>query len=997
MHVPKLIWSIILISGCQFINAASTNTEVNIIVNHSARSFTIETPRLSATFEDAVIVEMKNLKSGEVHASADLMDLNIPVGMGHLRDNLKGLEKLHVSWGTQPVGKPSRRQTWETGEKYSVMHRPHSGSEFSVKEIENGISATWTGLTNGETKFSQDTFTIDAWVDDKTGTLLFKSQATSTERGAFGVQVPLANLHSDHRFYIPSFGGEMHDKNLPPALITRGGSPFLEAPVIGVEGRKGSFGLWVENRYMHPNFLFLNWSGNSFSLALEHLNLMPFESHKSVDSVAWHLDVFDGGWVDAMTPYKDWYAKTFAEEMQIRASVKWADRIRVIVDTWPSEEAAHEVADLIDPSTVMFHQWNARSPRFDTELPDWTPRKGYVEQVKLLQKLGFRTMAYVNTYCVNYNSSVFKRDQIAEFGLTRRIKDYARYTRPRQSFETAKEGQILYLDPLSARWRRYHTDQMLEWREKTGTDANYEDVAGTAGDFGNGVIGGLFGAQGGVAQFQELLQRNPAVPMASEYAPDNIAFAVRWPLRYQQVWGSDTARHFWMSSMRPVSAYLFGPLHRAWVPVIRAQTGFLKHMVVACSDALGGLAQLSADSAELKAERGISAHMRQRAQLFSRRQLEPYFQRERYEENLACMYRDQDGGLYRYYTDGDTQQMIGPDGRLLYQRVTGRQHLRSPLMLPGWPAIGKDGEHFGLDPRKRYVLTAGTNDIPKIRVTALPEGVAIRKFYTTERYTVLVLEPVSGKSPKEGRVGVVSSVPLKYVLVNDFPALPQAVGPGQTAYQTTFPAYFLFIEGNVDEVAVSDYLGNGKESGRYLLLETGLERGGIYISPHNALWRPQSGANKEMFTFINGGGDAEIVVDYLARVPAVTTSLRVYLKNRQNRHGNGTIARLYINGRQVRARDFASRPGSNWQKGKCDSARTVYSGSFYMWQVPLGAMAGQPVLVSVSTDSKADTNADSLWWSRPRFIEDAAQQRLFAEIAGNDLGPKCMGKQISLP
>ena len=59
----------------------------------------------------------------------------------------------------------------------------------------------------------------------------------------------------------------------------------------------------------------------------------------------------------------------------------------------------------------------------------------------------------------------------------------ARSTRPRTT-------QLLYLDPLSPRWRQYHTDMMIKWREETGTDANYEDVGGCAGDFGNGVIDG---------------------------------------------------------------------------------------------------------------------------------------------------------------------------------------------------------------------------------------------------------------------------------------------------------------------------------------------------------------------------------------------------------------------------------------------------------------------------------------------------------------------------
>jgi hypothetical protein len=53
----------------------------------------------------------------------------------------------------------------------------------------------------------------------------------------------------------------------------------------------------------------------------------------------------------------------------------------------------------------------------------------------------------------------------------------------------------------------------------------------------------------------------------------------------------------------------------------------------------------------------------------------------------------------------------------------------------------------------------------------------------------------------------------------------------------------------------------------------------------------------------------------------------------------------------------------------------------HAWRVPLGNMAGQPVLVTLATDAKdGDNNADSLWWSRPKFVEDAGQNPLFLEF-----------------
>src|SRR5690606_10417521 len=107
------------------------------------------------------------------------------------------------------------------------------------------------------------------------------------------------------------------------------------------------------------------------------------------------LDAFAGGWVEAMTPYRSWYRETFADSLALRDAMTWADRIRVVIDTFPRTDpaAVERLAGQLPPDTVLLHDWNARQATFDRELPDWTPREGYVERVRTLQALGFRSMA----------------------------------------------------------------------------------------------------------------------------------------------------------------------------------------------------------------------------------------------------------------------------------------------------------------------------------------------------------------------------------------------------------------------------------------------------------------------------------------------------------------------------------------------------------------------------------------------------------------------------
>jgi hypothetical protein len=944
-------------------------------VKIEARGFTLTTPRLSATVSEGVITGLRDLRSGEVHADPLLADLGMPRGLGHMAGQVKAMEALHCPWGCQQL-----KQDLPPGAQFPTMHHPDAESQFTASPLPGGVRATWRGLTNGPQRFPDETLQVECRVDAATGQLLFQARATSGQPGVYGVQVPLANLHPDHLVYVPSFGGVMYDRTTNPGLITLGGTPFWEAPVIALEGRQSSIGLWVEDPRFRLNFCFLNFTGKSLSAAIEALNLMPYDQQTGCESVTWHLDVCPGGWVEAMTPYQQWYAQAFAPEMRTRAAQKWADKIRVIVDyITPTDEVCRLLAATCDPATVLVHDWNARAPEFDTLLPDWTPRAGYLDKVKRLHSYGFRTMAYVNTYCATYRSPVWQRDRLSDFALLRSRPGIWDYRAQPLTFADIKDNQLLYLDPLSPQWRKYHTDMMLQWRQETGTDANYEDVGGTAGDFGNGVVAGLAGAEGGSAQFRELLQRNPEVPMASEYAPDHMAFAVRWPLRFQQVWGNAATRVWWMEHQRPVSAFIHGPRARPWIPCINAESDFGRSVVVGCSDALGGMAQLMATPEELQATAGMAYHMRLRAQLFASLQLTPVFSPQRQDKSLACLYEDRAGRRYRYTTTGTVQEMTGPDGKPLYQRLTGLNEFATPLSIPGWPA-GSGGKVLGLNPGIRYALCPGQPERTKVQITALPSGIKLSRFVSTPEFTVLALAPVAPGSPPAGSVTFRLHARFAAAMLNDQPLKP-ATDPGEPiAVQTTFPANVLFIEKPPASPKTGELFGSGQEKGRYIAMASGLERGGEYAIPHRAAWPIPGEQPAPEFMFLNGGSECEIALDYLVVVPEASSALRVYVRNNQTKYGNGGIARLYLNGREVHAADLGPVPNPDFKPGMDPYSRNLWNTDLHRWQVPVGRLAGQPLLVTIASDAKGDNNADQLWWTRPRFVTDPDQQARFVRL-----------------
>lgn len=945
-----------------------------VTVEELPGGFSLTGPRLAITVQGGIITGARSVVTGEVHADPATADLNLPAGMGHLEPNRAAAMALHGPWGTTDLG-----QNYAAG-VFPSQRRPHEGSRFTLERTEDGALGTWIGLTNGAEQFPDDRLVVGVRVDDSGGTLV-QAWGESAEGGVYGVQVPVANLHPDHRVYSTSFGGMMYENTMPPALRTLGGAPFIEAPVLAVEGRQSTLGLWTEDERFHPWFCLINWSGTSWAVALEHLNLMPFEPHRSTESVVWHLDAFAGGWVDAMTPYRDWYRDLFAEEFAIRDGVEWADRIQIIVDAvTENAETYAALAATFDPETILIHEWNAREPSFTGELPAMEPKPHYPAQVALAHRYGFRTMAYCNSYCAEKGCPAYVESNLEEVALVRRYRGFSRYDQGPLSWDSYEDGTLVYTDPLAPGWRADHIARMKQWRLDTGTDANYEDTAGACGDYGNGVVEGLQGAQGTVALFKELLRAQPDVPMSSEYGPEPMAFATRWPLHFQQVWGNDAARAFWLSHMRPVGAFLFG--HRSWTPNIRAENNFLHHVILGCSDALGGVAQFPGDLKSLSATRGALVQMRQRAQLFSGRQLQPSFPTGRWEPDLACVYTDDAGRTYRYYANAQVHRMVGPDGAALYERVTGRTRFATALTLPGWPAATAEGL-IGLNPAVRYALVPGAHDTAPIQVTALPDDAMIARYYGDERFTVLAIAAANEAGSAGGAITAIANLRTPAVTLNDEPVAAPAWPEGATASEpttwtaTALPARFVCAHTAPTRPGWGEFFATDIARTRWVDVQTGLDAGAR--TPRDLSRQFEvPGEGSVLFRFLNGGGEAEVILDYLVTPPAGEAVLEVFTRNTQQTYGNGSIGRLYINGRLVHEHDFGPRPVEG-QEGP------AWDLDLHRWRVPVRVAPGVPVLVSIATDSKASNNADEQWWSAPRFVEGPMEESFVRFRAGEAL------------
>ena len=289
-----------------------------------------------------------------------------------------------------------------------------------------------------------------------------------------------------------------------------------------------------------------------------------------------------------------------------------------------------------------------------------------------------------------------------------------------------------------------------------------------------------------------------------------------------------------------------------------------------------------------------------------------------------------------------------------------------------------DGVVLGLDPAVRYALIPAGANKPVVQITELPAGVKVSRYYETEQFILLVLDPVDAETELNGSVSLKLAESFHSASLNDnnlkLPTNDNAEPvPGQLTCSTSFPARFVFFKTPGQSLGHDEYAGNGKETGRFVLVNSGLDRGGDYVPKHRANFRVPVEEKLVPFTFINYGSDAEVVIDYPVRVPDKNSSLRIYQQNRSIKYGNASIGRLYINGRLVRAYDFGPRPDPDWREGMPESGKSHCDTEFHAWTVPVGNLAGKTIVVSVATDAKASNNSDNHWWSRPKFVSDPDQ------------------------
>ena len=329
--------------------------------------------------------------------------------------------------------------------------------------------------------------------------------------------------------------------------------------------------------------------------------------------------------------------------------------------------------------------------------------------------------------------------------------------------------------------------------------------------------------------------------------------------------------------------------------------------------------------------------------------------------------------------------MVGPDGKAIYERVSGRTRFATDLTLPGWPAATAQGL-LGLNPGVRYALVPGAHDATQVQVTALPPDTMIARFYGDERFTVLVAGPAGDAEPAAGAITAVADLKTQAVTLNDAavdaPAWPEDAEASEPATWRTaeLPARIVLAHAAPARPGWGEFFAMDIARAKYVDLQTGLGAGDRPTRDLQRDFEVPGEGEVRIYGGLNWGGESEVLMDYLVTPPAGEAVLEVFTRNTQDTYGDGSIARLYINGRAVHEHDFGPQKPEGEEEAVWDLA-------MHRWRVPIRVEPGAPVLVSIATDSNNSNNADYQWWSAPRFVQGALEEE-FVQFVDGELVPE---------
>ncbi|MBN2309985.1 MAG: hypothetical protein JXR94_13505 [Candidatus Hydrogenedentes bacterium] len=576
-------------------------------------------------------------------------------------------------------------------------------------------------------------------IEADSGDLVLSQRAESPEPGVWGVSWAIAHIPLDMNILVPGRSGIQLTATSPGAEHTFDYPMAWEAQLVVVEGEGRGFYVWADDPSGAFKRLVVHRTQEGWRLDLTTENQAPFDGLTRCDSVAWHVNVYEGDWRVPARRYRDWAARHFGPTPVADQHPSWVKDIRCCVIMGMNADLIEALAERLDPAQTLLYIPSWRASGYDRDYPTYdAPVDALAPFVERAHALGYRVMLHVNYFGVDPLNPLYEQFEPYQVRSAwgKHEKQWWLWTKADPVIKFA------YINPACKAWRDVFVERMAQLCGDYRIDALHLDQTLCVFNDHNGLVDGMSMAEGNVALHEDLRRALPEVALSGEGLNEityrHEAFAQR------HAWGLHHHNGTWnlglLECAHPIASYLLEPYttiygYLGYTPPSRGQ------LYAAWNEAYEHWGVIPT----LKPEPGSVAHPDGFArQLFDEIAL---WQGERVDIDLDSAWPQDVAFPFvtargeRVIRTMDKRLMCG--AREVSRTLAGVREVRLPGSVPGWRLYDAD-RLFGLDPEVWYPYFDEPRDPDAFHIEAMPDGFTVDRIIIADDFALVTTRQVGG-------------------------------------------------------------------------------------------------------------------------------------------------------------------------------------------------------------------------------------------------------------
>ena len=636
------------------------------------RGLTVNTPSMTAVFDNADLVQLVNSSTGENYlspsASASLLDLQL----------------------LNPTGESLTFSPW------TVAKNASTNQDVATLSFQDSSRFGTFRLT----------------IDPQTQELVIALDGWSGAAGARALNWGIQGINlAKGRVILPSQGGHYVDAKHCPTISLQYPVTW-SAQMAMFEGSLGGFLLYsTDKSFLFKDLRLTTAPNTTVDLQVGAEAVAPWSTARSIPSTEWRLTVYVGDWRAGAQLYKNWASAAWPSAAA-NSKTDWIRNIQGVfaVDVLSTPSFLENLAAQVDPNKTLLHipYWTTSSN--GTNYPDYTPSPLLKPFIDRAHSFGFHVELYFNAIGVDPTNPAYA--QLRQYQM--KTPDTLQPIGWEWSNAAVSPTREAFMNPAASVWRGLLLSRIQTVVTAVQPDAVHLDGVPNLVNDGNGLIEGLTSEQGLAQMLQDAQARFPDIVWGTEGMSEPS-------LRYSRTAQSWPAPLMGVLPGHPITTFLQGDrvsFHGHLNQPNPGEPGFLQWMQQ--YETQGVLPLMHSDATGRAAELAFARLFRQVRQWQSHNYV-PDWSRN-WDSNTFC-YRGSDGSTAALSNDGILTTLMAGN-QISYQRVHNVSHLTTSRYIDQWPAFD-DASIYGLDPAQEYWLDSLPRPSALPHISSLPADVKL--------------------------------------------------------------------------------------------------------------------------------------------------------------------------------------------------------------------------------------------------------------------------------